>query len=295
MVTWEAGFRARKIDFLSVRDVKQKESLEKDLGDKINIVRYSSPNVWSLMLNMRMPIFQDIRVREAIHRAIDKTRIIDIVYFGDALLSWWIPDGRVQDFPIGYDAVESIVGYDVARSTQLVEALKADGTYGGEDLELMVPAENQDIVDAFRLIAEDLEKVGFNIKVKPEVRNIYVQRAGAKPEDRSKSSDFTMAMTPSSGFNSQKTFSGSFWNNNSLEDDEIDSMILKIEETLDAEERLRLSHEWQLALANKYMSAVPVLSRFNYYGHQAYVKGIDFEENSNGNSGWQTELWLDKA
>src|SRR5690606_12124427 len=142
-------------------------------------------------------------------------------------------------------------------AAQLVEAAKADGSYDGRELELMLPVEAQDWVDGGRLAAEDLNAIGLNVRPFTEVRNIYLQRAGPKDlDDMSNPSDFDMTMSVFLSYAFAKTDSGSFWNNASLEDPEIDAKVDEIYATMDAEARRELSHEFEIMLAQKYSNFV---------------------------------------
>src|SRR5690606_25969072 len=105
------------------------------------VVTYPSASGMALMLNIRKAPFNDVRIREAIHRGINVQRILDTVYFGDGERAWFFAPSNYTRFPIGFEAVEEYVGYDPEKAAQLVEAAKADGSYDGRELELMLPVE----------------------------------------------------------------------------------------------------------------------------------------------------------
>jgi len=154
----------------------------------------------------------------------------------------------------------------------------------------MVPPEAQTWVDGGGLVAEDLQKVGFKIRVNPVVRNIYLQRAGPKP------GDFDITMSVFLDYQYMKTESGTFWNNTSLEDPEVDALVEKIEATIDDQERAKLSNQVELMLAKKYSPLVPMLSTNLHSSYYAYMKGLDFQQAQSGLlGGWQIGIWKDQA
>jgi peptide/nickel transport system substrate-binding protein len=287
----EAAFRAGVIDAHTSPDIKEAEGITRDLGDKVTEYAYSSGTGMVIMLNIRRAPFTDIRMREAITRAIDRDRVGNVVYFGDFTQESYFPASRTTRFPVGWDAVEPQLGYDPTKAKQLVDAMKADGSYDGRELHFMLPVEAQTWVDGGRLIAEDLEAVGIKVRTEPIVRNIYLGRAGPRPADGSPS-DFDITMTVYLNYTHFHSKTGSFWANAGLEDPEIDAMLDKITSTVDSEERQELSKAWELEQAKRYGNFIPVLGLNEHRLYYSHVKGVDFEKGRNGYDGWQIDQWL---
>ena len=288
----EAAFRANATDVHDAPDIKEAEGLTRDLGDEITEISYSSGTGMVIMLNIRREPFNDIRMREAITRAMDRERVGNVVYFGDFTMESYFPSSRTTRFPVGWDAVEPKLGYDPVRARQLVDAMKADGTYDGRELHFMLPVEAQTWVDGGRLIAEDLEAIGLKIRTEPIVRNIYLGRAGPRPKDGSPS-DFDITMTVYLNYTHFDSNTGSFWANAGLEDPEIDAMLAEIAATVDSEERQELSKAWELEQAKRYANFIPVLGLNSHRLYYSYVQGVDFEKSRSGAGGWQIDQWLD--
>jgi ABC-type transport system substrate-binding protein len=290
----ESAFRSNQIEEIDFSDIKQRDSVADDLGDEIYVIDYPSASGMALIVNIRKEPFKDIRIREAIHRAIDVQRIIDVVYFGDAQRSWIFSPANPTRFPIGFDAVKQYVGFNKEKAAQLVAAAKADGGYSGREIEFMLPAESQTWIDGGRLAADDLRDVGFDIKTFTEVRNIYLQRSGPKDtKDLTKASPFDLTMSVFLSYTSFRSDTGSFWNNTGLEDPEIDAQINLVYETIDAEKRAEYSHELEILMAKKYSNFIPLLSETNHVGWYSYVKDLDLEDSRSGIGGWQIGMWFD--
>lgn len=290
----EAAFLAGQIDHMSFDNVKQRDAVVDQLGDAVVPRDYPSSSGMALLLNIRKPPFTDIRVREAIHRAIDVQQVVDKIFFGDAERSWVFAKGRPDRFPIGFEAVEEFVGHDKERAAQLIAAARSDGSYDGRELEFMLPAETQTWVDSGRFMAADLNEVGLNVKTKQEVRNIYLLRAGPKDTaNPDNPSDFDITMTVFLSYTSFLSDSGTFWNNAGLEDPQIDDQIAAIYAAIDPVERADLSHEFELMMAEKYSNFVPVLTGNQHGAWYAHVRDLDFEDSRSGQGGWQINMWLD--
>jgi peptide/nickel transport system substrate-binding protein len=289
-VATEAAFRAGQIEAVdseTVQNVKQRDSIVKDLGAKVTPTDFPSQSGMALVVNVNRKPWDDARVREAMYRAVDVDRILNVVFFGDGVRSWYFSPANVARNALSYDQVKQYVDYDPKKATDL---LKASGIDLSKEYEFMVPVENQSWVDSGRLMAEDFAKVGLKTRVNPVVRNIYLQRAGPKP------GDFDITMSVFLDWQYIKTNSGTFWDSTSLQDPEVDALVDKITQTVDAKARDQLWADLQLMLAKKYSNLMPFLTANVHYIRYAYVKNInpDFG-NGTASNGWQDDRWMDKA
>jgi peptide/nickel transport system substrate-binding protein len=283
----EAAFRANQVDTIGFTNVRQKDAVAADLGRRISVITVPGGGTGlAFMCNISRKPFDDIRVREALYRAVDVDRIINIVWFGDAVRSWFFAETNHSRFPIGYKAVEKYVSHDPKRAADLLRAANVDPN---KTFELMVPVEAQTWVDAGRLAADDWGKAGIKVRLDPQVRSIYLSRGGAKP------GDFDMTMGVFQDYRAARTVPGYFWENTSLEDAEIDALVADIYGTVDAAKRKELSHKFELRLAEKYSNFMPILVPNSHTGMYAYIKGRDMEMSTTGLGGWQPNLWFDRA
>lgn len=277
----EAAFRSGQVDTIQFSDIKQRDGVGRDLGNKIVLHDRPSTSGLALIVNVNRAPWNDIRVREAIYRSIDADRVINTVFFGDAEKSWYFSKARFERAPIGPDAVKQYTAYDPKKAGDL---LKASGIDLNKEYEFMVPVEAQTWVDSARLMAEDFQKVGLKTRINPVIRNLYLQRAGPKP------GDFDISMSVFLDYDYAQTESGTFWNSTSLQDPEVDALIVKIKETVNTRERDKLSNEFEMMLARKYSNLIPVLSTIVHYGWYNTMKGIDPDYNPL--QGLQTGRWI---
>ncbi|MEX1022433.1 MAG: ABC transporter substrate-binding protein [Dehalococcoidia bacterium] len=290
----EAAFRGGQIEDIGFSNIRQAETIGADLGDEIRTVEYPSTSGMALVANIRREPWTDERVRRAVHRAINFERINNVVYFGAATPAWYFSKARPERFPTGREPHLDIVGYDPTEAKALLDAAKADGGYDGREIEFMLPVEAQEWVDSGALIAEDLTAIGFNVRPFTEVRNVYLGLAGPKDlEDMTKPSSFDLTMTVFLDYQYAKTDSGTFWNNTSLEDPEVDAIINDIEGTVDAGARAELSQRFERMLAEKASNFIPILSGQLFHGYYETVQGVDHELSQSGKGGQQLGYWLD--
>jgi oligopeptide transport system substrate-binding protein len=114
--------------------------------------------------NLRSPAFADVRLREAIVRAVDRSSIISSVYGGavrpaDGLLVEGLPGHQAS--PCG-----SLCSFDVTRSKGLVAELQADGSLP-TDLALDFEDDKTQTAVA-TAIRDDLAAVGLTVALRPK-------------------------------------------------------------------------------------------------------------------------------
>jgi peptide/nickel transport system substrate-binding protein len=279
----EAAFRAGQLDAIAFTDVKQKDGVARDLGGRIVVHSRPSASGLALLMNVNRPPWNDIRVREAIYRAIDIDRIIATIYFGDAERAWYFSKASYSRAPLGPEPVQQYIGHDPKKATDL---LRAAGIDPNREYEFMVPSESQTSIDTGRLIAEDLQRAGLKTRINPVVRNIYLQRAGPKP------GDFDLTFSVLLDYNHATSQSGTFWNSASLQDPEVDAIVERIYRTLDTSERDRLSQEFESMLARKYANLLPLISTVEHHAWYREVKGIDPDQHPTW--GYQARRWIDR-
>jgi len=290
----EAAFRSGQVHQYAFTDIRNRDAVIKDLGKQIYVYTTKGLGNVGLVLNIFRKEFQDIRVREAIWRSIDRQRLINVVGFGDGSLSGYFP--YAYDFALPAKEAEANQALDLTKAKQLLSAaaFPLDKTY-----EMPLPVEAQFYVDAGRLMAEDLGKAGIKTNLAPITRTLYIQKVGAEP------GDFDISMWPFQGTNARQQFrllhtkEGSFQETMSLNDTEIDALIEKSEQLLDHAQFVTTAQQIQRLQFQRFSNWVPTYSSSSHTGIWAVVRGVEFGEqyvpSASGGHVYQLDRWLDKT
>lgn len=115
----------------------------------------------TFMLKVDRPPFDDIRVRKAIDRALDRQDFMDKMWFGEGKIAGPIvPD--LEPFALPQDEVDAFYKLDLTEAKQL---LAAAGYENGLDVELKV-MNIADLSKYAEVAKEHLAKVGINLNLK---------------------------------------------------------------------------------------------------------------------------------
>jgi len=222
------AFLGGQIDVSPNVDVASIAVLE---GANANILRIPGGSFVDIALDQSDPQFQDQRVREAIALAVDRQKVIDVVYLGNGHLG--------NDHPISesYPHAPTDIPQrerDVERAKQLLaEAGHADGI----DVTLFTSDAGFGMVNTAVVVAGSLEEAGIRAKVQkwpPDTywsevwlkKNMYVSFWSQRPI-----ADVILSLGWSSG---------APWNEGKIDDSEIDSLIAQAREIADPDQRKQL-------------------------------------------------------
>ncbi len=161
----QATFRAGGIDSVLLANKLEADEMVSRLGDKVVITSEIARAYHALMLNLdRVPAFQDVRVRKAINRAINRAEMIQLVEL-DA--DGGVPAGPVPPALLAYelpdDELEEYFRYDPEEAKQLLE--EADFPFDKE-LTLYFPADaSGEQQKRAQLLKEQFGAVGLKVKI----------------------------------------------------------------------------------------------------------------------------------
>ncbi|GIW04534.1 MAG: peptide ABC transporter substrate-binding protein [Thermomicrobiales bacterium] len=157
------ALRAGEVDFIAVPPPDAIESLVNE-GYTLAIAEGRKvPHIWYIHLNMKDPVFQDVRVRRAIQHAIDKEGMAHSLLRDTAYRA----EGLQAPGNLSFDPDFKIYPYDVERA----KALMAEAGYpNGLDKELVFQTSTAGSgqllpVPMMEWIQRDLEKIGIKIKI----------------------------------------------------------------------------------------------------------------------------------
>ncbi|AKE40539.1 ABC transporter substrate-binding protein [Corynebacterium kutscheri] len=244
------AFQAGEIDAASVA-TKDNLAIARGMGDAIELRAAMTPSNYLLTINSAAPHLGDIKVREAIMTAIDRSQLAAIRFNGldyseplpGSFLLYPSQEGYVDNFG-------SIVSFDVDKAKSLLsEAGYAEGSDGfvqkdGQTLSLryVITGDSQMVKSTATAMQKMLKDIGIDMQV--------VERPSADFSRVVAEKDFDLFM---SGFRASDPFgvaginqiyaSDSSLNNSGTGTPEIDAKLLKLQDISDPDEQTKAAME----------------------------------------------------
>ena len=149
-----------------------------EVDQKLNKYTYKDNFMYGLTFNLKNPLFQDRRVRQAIHYAIDKQSIIDGVQYGMGRPCW----GPIPPESWAYNPNIKKYAFDPQQAQDLLlEAgwrdTNNDGVLDKEDLPFeftMLSPQNEAIQQIITIVQQQLKQVGIRMKIKVVEWSVYL-------------------------------------------------------------------------------------------------------------------------
>ena len=276
------SLRTGAIDLINKVPVQHVGLLEKAKG--IQVVTGPALGPAAILVNLRRPPFDDLRVRRAVAGyGIDRTQIAKTAYLGRAaplvsLVAHGVPDhkGLTEMYP-----------YDPERAKQLL----AEAGYGPDkplSFTILANTEDPTFSDIATLLKSMMAKIGVQAKIQIMDKSTFIDLVTKKHEFEMGIEDF--AALTDINMRSWNLMSTSASNYNGIKDAKVDELIATWRRTVDPEARKGVSHELQTLLADQIYWASLSGAPF----HQAYrdkVKGYRFYEQLRLAL---EEVWVDK-
>lgn len=127
------------------------------LGDGLQVLRNTqSDNVWLCINVEKLPVAQDIRIRQAISYAIDRQAIVDAIVGNGVVATWAVPQ-KTTGYREGF-AYE----YDPEKAAELM----AEAGYDGSPITLQITTGNVPKSDEIgQAVQSYLQMAGFNVNI----------------------------------------------------------------------------------------------------------------------------------
>jgi peptide/nickel transport system substrate-binding protein len=270
---WVAALRGGQVEWAQIPG----DELKAFENDKSNYYVLQSRNATRecLLLNQNKQFYKDVRVRQAIWRAIDRKAIYDKVFAGlgltggpmtPAAIAWVLPDSELETLP----------GFKKDRNAELTEAkqlLAAAGYPNGfEDTMTTVTAFNTN--EEADLYVPAMERVGIKYRLENVGTdyNVFLQRE-IRREYSAAATLFLSGAYPDAQLN-QYHYTGASRNYADFSDPKLDAMMDAQSKEFDLNKRKQIVFDIQRELINNPPGFIWVGSRTLAYAFRNYYKGF---------------------
>lgn len=281
-----AAFRAGKLDVLLEGTWKELEMLQRtdpSIKSEETVGRSAS-----LRINVTRKPLSDVRVRQAMHLAIDRDRMSKLIFFGKAQPSGPVPP-VFGELALQSDELRQLPGYRQPKDADIAEAkrLMAEAGYAkGFSFEIIAFRDNQDDLPFFK---EELAKIGIDAKLQPVEYAEWKTRT-LKAEFDVTNHRMTLRTEVDEYLSNFQT--GQPMNQGRYSNPEVDKHIDRQREIVDVKERAKFVKELQKTLL-KELPWIPTVQLSEYNIWKPYLKGwsglyriLSYP--------WIRETWLDK-
>jgi len=231
-----------------------------------------------LEFNLRNPILANLKVRQAIARAINKQALVDVVWYGlgkpatgpipSSLKQFYTADG-VPQYP-----------YDPAAAEKLLDEAgyprKADGT------RFTLAIDYFPVNDGFKnqaeFIRQSLSKIGIELTVRNQDLATFIKRIYSDYDFDIETGRWVPMMDPQIGglrhYWSKNISKGTPWSNASnYTNPRMDALIASLQVESDPGKRAEEFHQFQ-RLAQTDLPVIPLVEQQNFTVYSARLKGV---------------------
>jgi ABC-type transport system substrate-binding protein len=287
-----AAFRGKELDAQQTAVTPLDAERVKAESPEVNLVTNAGSlgTGWEMGIKCDRPPTSDLRVRQAINKAIDRQQIIDTVAGGKGSLipgiilaspDWWLPA----------DELKRLYQRDLAAARRLLQEAGA----AGFELEITVPNFGEQYITAAELMAAQLGEAGMRVRLKPIPSAEYNQRILSQGDYQAYIAPAQPGGSTNADLMTKHHSTGarhSYKLNNAQLDEMIDRQAVM---TKDPQGRVRLLQEIQRRIIDlSYHLGILAPSSFTLMWPYVkdFNKGVAWGQGTEG--GHLTTVWLDK-
>lgn len=207
----------------------------------------AGPHVWFLILNLAEPPFDDVRMRQAVNMAIDKSSIVDDVLQGTATVA----HGPIAEaFGAAYNPDIEPYPYDPDAARELIE----EAGYGdGVEITFFVTEGGSGMLDPVPIgeaIQADLRDVGIDVRIETFEWNSFLDQVNAGIEGKAAMAQMAWMTSDPDTLPFLTLRSGAWpdeggFNSGYYANDRVDELLEAAQVAVDEDERNAMYHEMQ--------------------------------------------------
>lgn len=286
-----AAFIARQNDVLKVTNRRRAEPLLAQAPNVKSLV-YLRDIAPEMLLKLDRPPFNDRRVRQAIHLAIDRQAMVNTLTFGDGLVNPPSINTVRKALAIPQEELQTLPGWRQPKDQDIADAkrLLAEAGYGaGLSFAVRLDQAHPDIPSISEVVSAQLRQIGIDMKIEPMESGVFNR---ALPEgDYEAVIHTTSYAQPEGGPWNLLFHSSGRQNRMPIRDAELDRLIEAQGREFEATKRRQLVVDLQRLLLRE-MYVVPLITHAALLLWHPYVNGwVDNQAANVGNLDW-SQLWL---
>lgn len=271
------------IDLMPWIDPKDVEPVKK-LGKYQ--VKSMAGNYWDMLgFDHTKEPWTDERVRQALHYAINKQEVVDIVFLGQG-------EAARSCLPSWNKYYKAIEGWDY--NPDKAKQLLADAGYKDGITGDLLTFDSAPDVDIFKVVQQQLARSNFNVNLKPlDIATLVDAWKTGKPEHLLKGESWTDKFEPWTSICSRLTKNGSVWVEGvNFESPETDSLVDEIASEFDENKRTQLIDRFQQIWMDTPIT-IPICWQPSLAAWANYLKNVEMEPSrERWNYG---SMWIDRS
>lgn len=174
-----AGFRSGQLEMMRPTEPltnSQVQQLQADMKDQVVIRQAENARLIGLFFNTQTGPFQDVRIRRAVHLAVNRQAMTEFIQEGQGQIT--TPLCACWDYIYDVNHYLTLPGYRAAKDADLREAKRlVDEATGGKGVDVVMTVANlPPYPDYVQLIQQQVEPVGVRVTIQPLENAVAQQR-----------------------------------------------------------------------------------------------------------------------
>lgn len=216
-----------------------------DSNDGTRVEQSDSANLTYLGMNTEVEPFDDVLVRQAISKAIDKESLINIVTDGAAIEA----DGPLAPTVFGYSENLEPYAHDVEEAQELL----AEAGYEDGFSATILTSDNRAFIDIAETVQSQLGAIGIDLTIDTVETGTYLDISGSGDTELYVGSWGTVTLDADYGLYAMfhSSNAGAPGNRSFLDNEEVDDLLEQARQSTDEDERLELYEDVQQLLIDE--------------------------------------------
>jgi peptide/nickel transport system substrate-binding protein len=289
----ESAFRSGQIDIWGepgggLPVVGIGDTLKRDMGSKVAVDEYLALSMLSWNANVTKPPWNDVRVRQAMYRVINRQQYLTLLEQGKGKVPVGPLPAGLTDYQLDPKQAEKYFQQDAKQAKQLLNAAGFPYDKEVEMISINRPRDNQ----GGEIFQQQVAPLGVKVKLVPLPLAEFLGSRIVTGNWETFIAYWPGYDSPQVPLRLQHTVTNHVHKYAGLKDPAVDKMIEQAEGTEDKTARIKLVKDIQIALLEKYTPMI-YLENFNtYVARWNYLH--DFQLNPATVAMYRNEAWLDK-